>query len=498
MNFSVRTSPNYRDDISTKRIMRELILGLLVVFAFSLYYYSVEYTMDHVVHALLLMLTAVVTAVATETVYALVKKKNVRYHLTFSFPLVTAIILTLMVPVSMTYTALALGTFFAIFVGKLIFGGFGQNIFNPAATGRALILSSFAGATAADVITGATPISTISGMGWLIKDSTLVQNLLDQFGGLQGLFIGWHPGALGETSAALILVVGVVLALRRVLDWRIPVFYIGSAFVMATVIALMNGVGMWYPVYHLVSGGLMFGAVFMATDPVTNPTSAAGRVIFAIGCGILTVLIRVKANVPGGVLYSILIMNMLSPLIERYTDGWQIHTVKKNWRLIAIVAALGIASAAIVGSVMTPAEPSAENPGMPAVTLGDSINLFSDQTSNPPEVVEMTEDGDFVTYTMAAAGYAITEGGSDGAKPNLVEVKLNQATKTVESVAILEANDTPNLGTQIEGKEFIDQFAGISYENNDDATVDSVSGATVSSTSVVKAVRLAIQDLTKE
>jgi electron transport complex protein RnfD len=496
MKFTVRTSPNYRDDISTKRIMAELTTGLLAVFAFSLVYYAMNEGSSYAIHAVILMVTSIVTALVTEALYAAIKKKNVTEHIKASFPLVTAIILTLMVQINTSAVALALGTFFAIFIGKLIFGGFGQNIFNPAATGRALILTSFAGAKAADIVSSATPLSSMSQLGWIITDPTKVESFLQQFGGLSGLFLGLHQGAIGETSKLLIIIVGIILAYRKVLDWRVPVFYIGTVLVITTVIGVMTGAGLWYPAFHIAAGGLVFGAVFMATDPVTNPTSAAGRIIFAMGCGILTVLIRTKASLPGGVLYSILIMNMLTPLIEKYTDGWQIKTISRNKTFVAVMAALALLVGVWAGSTLTPV--NAEEPAEEiTATLGDSLKLFNDTTSNAPEVLEKKAEGDVVTYKMSAKGYAVTEGGYADAKPNIVEVKLNKATKKIESVAVLEVNDTNGIGTQVKAKNFLDQFAGLSYEDKS-ATVDAVSTATVSSTSVVKAVRMAVEDLGKE
>jgi len=148
------------------------------------------------------------------------------------------------------------------------------------------------------------------------------------------------------------------------------------------------------------------------------------------------------------------------------------------------------------GSTLTPV--NAEEPAEEITAkLGDSLNLFNDTTSNAPEVLEKKAEGDVVTYKMSAKGYAVTEGGYADAKPNIVEVKLNKATKKIESVAVLEVNDTNGIGTQVKAKNFLDQFAGLSYEDKS-ATVDAVATATVSSTSVVKAVRMAVEDLGKE
>lgn len=486
MKFITKVSPNNRDkDHSTSGIMAELAVGLMVIFVFSMVFYFQEYGMDYVIHGVGLMATSIMVSLVTEGVFALATKKKVVYHIKYSYPLVTAIILTLTVPISTSFFALGVASFFAIFFGKLIFGGFGHNIFNPAGVGRMVIFSSLVGSTVADVTTGATPISSMANAGWLIKDAAVTEKFLEQFGGLTNLLLGWYPGAMGETSALLIILVGIYLGYRKVLDWKVPVVYVGSVFIFTLIIALTNGVGLWYPMFHILSGGLMFGAVFMATDPVTNPTTISGRVIYAIGIAALTVIIRLQSSLPGGVVYAILLMNMVSPLIDKLTDGWSIYSVKKYSLSIAATFTLGLVLTFLAGNGLEPKaiEFPSEDGGLP---------IFSESTDNLPEVLEQSEDGAIVTFVLSSPGYYALEGGDN----NTIEVKINKETNTVESVAILEVNDTPGLGDRIEDQGFLDQFTGITFDNQS-ASVDAVSGATVSSTSVAKAVRIAFEELNK-
>lgn len=499
MKFTFRVSPNARGRQSTQGIMFELTLGLLAVYLFSLVYYYVEYDMSYVIHALILMATAVGVSLITEFIWCLVLKKNYLKHLDGSFPWVTAIILVLMVPISMTFYALAIGTVFAILVGKLLFGGFGHNIFNPAAVGRTVILTAFAGRVAADLTTSATPIASIAQRGWLITDAVATEAFLDSFGGLFNLFVGWYPGALGETSALLLLVVGVILAIRGVLDWRVPVFYLGAIFVFGYIIALLNGVGVWYPIYHVIAGGAVFGAVFMLTDPVTNPTSASGRIIFAIGAAFITVLIRVQANLPGGVVYSILIMNILTPTIERLTDGWQIEKSKKY---LAYIGSTFLVSALLIGGVATQMEAvAAEDPTNgdngedPTVVLGGPIGIFDDITSRVSgEILETSTDGSLTTYLVSSRGYSVLEGGYEDAQPNIFEVVLDTDLDEIVSVSVVELNDTPGLSDPVDSSTFLDQYKGLSI-NDESITVDAVSSVTVTSISANRAVRTAIDAL---
>jgi electron transport complex protein RnfD len=492
MKFTFRVSPNYRDKISTGRIMRELTFGLAIIYAFALYYYFTKFGSAYGIHALGLMATSLSVALLTEAAWCLFTKKKISTFLKGSYPWVTAIILTLMVPINITFYALGFATFFAIFFGKLLFGGFGQNIFNPAAAGRAVIFASFAGKVAADITTSATPTTVIKSLGWMIDKPEAVQAFLAKFGGLTNLFVGFYPGALGETSKVLILLVAVFLVWRKVIDWRVPVFYIGSVFVLASIIAIFKGMGFWYPLFHLATGGLIFGAVFMATDPVTNPTSASGRIIFAIGCGILTVLIRVKSNLPEGVLYSILLMNMMTPAIELLTDGWQIKSAKKYMISAASLALVGILLVSGVSTVMSYKAPVVV-PEVPAITLGRPVLIFSPETAKPAATVDnKVVEGDVTTVTVSSPGYAIKEG--EGS-PNVLTIKIDTVKKQVVSVAVATFSDTPKIGDQVENKTFLDQFAGLSTVDPA-VEVDVVSGATHTSVSVARGVRAAIEAVT--
>ena len=362
MKFTFNVSPNLRQQQSTKRIMFELMLGLAVVYLFSLVYYFAEYGSSYALQDVMLLLVSLAVALITESVFALVLKKDVKKYLSGSFGWITAIILTMMCTIDISPYALGVSTFFCIFFGKLLFGGFGNNIFNPAAFGRAVVFNAFVGATT-NVVTSATPLTVLATtFSWLPGSESAITQMMDSVGGLGTLFTGWYAGAIGETSALLILIVGAVLAYRQVIDWRVPVVYLGAIFVFTAIIAAFCGIGsynglpgfIWYPLVHLLSGGVVFGAVFMLTDPVTSPTSAQGRVLFALGAAILTVLIRMKANLPEGCLFSILIMNMLTPLIESSMDGKQLVIRNRARKAFAGLAIIGIAVTLLASSTITP------------------------------------------------------------------------------------------------------------------------------------------------
>lgn len=351
MKFNFHVSPSLKGNLTTKEIMKELTLGLLLVFVLAVFYYASAYGSRYALQAILLLVCSLVTTLVCEFLFAKIRKRDPKKEIQNSFGWVTAIILTLMVPISTRPYALIISTAFAIIFGKMLFGGFGHNIFNPAAVGRAVIFATFTGAST-NLVTSATPTALIANSyGWVPANADALDGFLSQVGGWSSLFLGTYPGALGETFTIAIVLIGIFLIVRKIIDWRVPVVYLGTIFVMTAIVAIITGVGsyhgipgfIWYPVLHLILGGVVFGAFFMLTDPVTSPTSAAGRTIFALGAGILTVLIRLTGNLPEGCLYSILLMNVMTPLIESLLDGKQLDILKKAKHGFIYLALVGLA-----------------------------------------------------------------------------------------------------------------------------------------------------------
>lgn len=489
MKFNFNASPNLRQAQSTKRIMLELMIGLLVVFAFSLVYYNNAWGMDYAMQAVKLMVVSLVVALVTESAWAFFTKKENKFDLTYlknylsgSFGWITAIILTLMCKIDITPYALGVSTFFAIFFAKLLFGGFGNNIFNPAAVGRAIVFATFMGATT-DVVTSATPTTMIaSEFNWLVIKPEMITEMMEKLGGFKDLFIGWYPGAIGETSALIILLVGVVLAIRKVIDWRVPTIYLGSIFVLTAAIALMRGVGsynglpgfIWYPLLHVLTGGVVFGAIFMLTDPVTSPTSAQGRCIFALGAAIITVLIRVKANLPEGCLYSILMMNMLTPMIEKALEGKQLVLRKKSkhylWRCGSSRTWCYITCRQCCGSKRQ----------VFVSTKDADVDKFK------AEVTEQFVNSDgSTTYRVKAQGYASIQ------KPDVYnEFEIIVKDKKIVSLTPTKVNDTEYVGDRILAEDFTKQFKDADLTKDVQVEVnDVVTGATFSTKSAVRAVK---------
>lgn len=494
MKYIFNVSPNLRQKQSTKSIMLELTIGLLAVYAFSLYYYFTTYSSEYMMQAIKLMLISVLTALVTEVVWAFFVKKERKFDLAYvkeylsgSFGWITAIILTLMCPISIRPYALGVSTFFAIFFAKLVFGGFGNNIFNPAAVGRAIIFATFMGATT-DVITTATPTTIIAqDFNWLTLQPEMITKMMSEVGGLGQLFTGWYSGALGETSALILLIVGIVLAIRKVIDWRVPAIYIGAIFVLTSAIALMRGVGsyegipgfIWYPLVHVLTGGVMFGAVFMLTDPVTSPTSAAGRTIFALGAAIITVLIRVKANLPEGCLYSILFMNMFTPMIESALSGRQLALRKKASIVFGCISIVGIASVLLAASAIEAKEAA---PKVFIATTDEDVVKFE------AKVIDKKDNGDgTTTFQIDAQGYKSLE---DPTILNSFEVIVNTNEKKMISLKPTKIKDTQHVGDAIDNESFLAQFKDVDLSKDLSVEInDAVTGATFSSKSALRAVQ---------
>jgi electron transport complex protein RnfD len=282
-------SPHVRDEDTTQKIMLTVVAALIPVWAAATYFFGFN--------SIRLVFVSIIAAVGSEAVFLALRRKPVTVW--DGSALVTGMLLGLSLPPTLPTWMAVLGSFVAIVIGKQVFGGLGANPFNPALVGRAVLAASFTSQMTAwtmpftDAVTSATPL--VSGQASYAE-----------------LFFGTVPGSLGETSALAILLGGVLLFYRGILDYRIPVGFIGTT-------AILSFVFGQDVVYQLLSGSLLFGAVFMATDMVTSPITPVGRWVFGVGCGLVLVVIRFWGSLPEGLTYSILVMNAFTPLINRWT-----------------------------------------------------------------------------------------------------------------------------------------------------------------------------------
>lgn len=301
MNLTVTSSPHIRGDFRTSRLMLDVVIALLPALMVG--------TVVLGLRALMVTLISMAAAVAAECLYNLLLKK--RSTLQDCSALVTGMLFAMTLPVSVPYGIAALGSAFAIVAVKLICGGLGQNIFNPALMARAAVLMVFPTALTrypalgVDGVTAATPLHHM-----------VMPNLPEE--SIWDMFLGNCPGSIGEISAAALIAGGIYLVVRKVISARIPASYLGTVAVLTLVFHKTDHVLSWM-LYSLFSGGVMLGAIFMATDYATSPVTAKGQILYGIGCGVLTVVFRYFGLFPEGVTYAILLMNLLVWVIDRYT-----------------------------------------------------------------------------------------------------------------------------------------------------------------------------------
>lgn len=329
-NLILTTAPFSHGAKSTPRVMFDVVAALIPVLLLAAWNFGFA--------AILIVAVTTVTAVATEWVFTRGRHQS---PIRDNSALLTGILLGLTLPSGFPIWMAVLGSFVAIGLGKRIWGGLGQNVFNPALVGRAFLQAAFpmaittwpkAGAgfwnlpsslfavpllqAPSDTITAATPL------GLAKFESTLTAT--------SSLFAGMTGGSIGETSAVLLLICGAYLALRKVFDWRLMVSSILSLVAATALINLIDASVVQTPLFMLTSGGFLFGAVFMVTDPATTPTTKKGAWIFGLGVGALVALIRIYGGLPEGMMYAILLMNAMAPHISRYTQHKQFGGTKRG------------------------------------------------------------------------------------------------------------------------------------------------------------------------
>lgn len=296
----VSSSPHIQSKFSTQGIMRDVLIALLPATVASVVLFGWR--------ALVTVLVCVVSAVLSEFLFNLIAKKE--QTVTDLSAAVTGLILALTLPAKVGIFQCVVGAVFAIVVVKCLFGGLGCNFANPAATARVFLLIAFSsaigGATAtviggAELVATATPLEIIK-----LGSGETLPSLLD-------MFLGNRAGAIGETCTLALLIGGIYLIARRVIKWHTPVIYIGTVFVLSLLIKQ----DLTAALYQVLGGGVVIAAFFMITDYSTTPMNNGGKMLFAFGCGLITVLIRFFGAYPEGVTYAILIMNILSPYLDK-------------------------------------------------------------------------------------------------------------------------------------------------------------------------------------
>lgn len=462
--------PYMQSKNTTSKMMTHLVIALIPIILFSFYkngivpYYHNKVNLLGLYYPIIMVLITSLSTLVFEIIYAKVvlKEKDLKNFVFNSYSLIPGLFLGLILPINTPISILILGAFVASIIGKMLFGGFGQNIFNPALVGRLFIISTYAmvitsnggylNSYEVDTITSATPLSNaqiVSGIG-------SYETLVEPYGTLVDFFVGTIPGAVGETSALLCLIALIYLTITKTIKCRIPVIYISTVFVMTFIVGILNGEGLWYPLFQIFSGGLMFGAVFMATDPVTSPTTLVGQTLYGLMLGLLTVIFRYLTPYPEGVLTSILTMNMLVFAIDKigFKSRFNIKTCLVP--LLVILVLIGIIPLSIASKYQV-----------------------SDNAKDPNfSIISSNKSGDDVIYTVVEKGYV----GDIKA-----EIIINNSK--IIKLDILEQNES--FYQKVMDADYINKLM---KEQNQIENVDTVSGATITSTALKKMVMNTLED----
>ena len=313
--FRIGSSPHIRTKENVEKIMYDVIIALIPALLVSIYFFGIK--------ALVVTAVSVISCVFTEyLINKFLKKEESHFD---GSAVITGILFAYVIPVTLPIKFVILGSFISIALGKIVFGGLGHNIFNPALVGRIFLMISypvamtnwivprgFEGVLNTDGVTGPTALA-------VIKNGEGMEKFLNN--PLMDMFIGKMGGSLGETSALALIIGGLYLVYKKHIDYKVPLVIIATV----GIIAMIFGQN---PLYHILSGGVILGAFFMATDMVTSPYTNKGKVIFALGIAGITMLIRLKGSYPEGVAFSILIMNAFTPLINKYIKPKRFSEVK--------------------------------------------------------------------------------------------------------------------------------------------------------------------------
>lgn len=382
--FALAKAPYVRradSTLSTSQIMNYFVIALVPIILFAwikngfLPFLDVETktfsSVLNMLYPLILVFIGGFTSFISEFVYFKFIKKTITpiEETKNSFAIIPGLLLGMVVSINTPLWILILGTLFATVIGKLLFGGFGKNVFNPALVGYLFIQTAYFGVVAKnggylngseaislDIVSGVTPLANLAA-----NPTGHFEQLVAPYGSLMDFFIGTVPGSLAETSALLCILAAGFLIWKKVINWRIPVIYVGTVFALTYIIGAFNGhaAHLWYPTFGILSGGLMFGAVFMATEPVTSPRTPNGKVLYALSLGALTILFRYKSNFPEGVATSILAMNLLVIIYDNIASRLRVNP--KTRQVIATYAVFGLVLIGISAYAISSVKPATLN-----------------------------------------------------------------------------------------------------------------------------------------
>lgn len=455
--------PFLRSKNSTNKIMLHLLIALLPIVIFTIYkngyipYSRGLISFIEIFNPLLNIFIGALTSFVIESIYALIlKKKN---YIKNSYAFFPGLFLALILPLHTPIYIVAIGSAVAS-ISKIIFGGFGKNIFNPALVGYFFIILVFSSILTTDnyfnqyeldTISSSTPLtnaSMVSGIG-------SYDELVKPYGDLSNFLIGTIPGSLAETSALLCIVAYIYLSITKTIKWRIPLVYVATVFIITFGIGRLLGQGLYYPLFHILSGGLMFGAVFMATDPITSCVTPIGQVLQGLLLGIITVVFRFTGV--EGVAYSILIVNALIFLLDKIGMSSRFNFLKSIvWFIIVWIVIIAL-----------------------TIIFAASRRTVGNQDPNF-DITSKEKNGNQTIYNVSQEGY--------GGK---IRAEVIIENDRIISLEITSHHETASRYQLVLDSDYINQL--INNQDNLD-NLDTVSSATVTSTALKKLVINVLED----
>ena len=451
--FNVRNTTFIKSNNHTSTIMNDILIVLIPFIIFATYKNGIlpiikgYGNLYDVFKVPLYIVISLLVGLFTEYIYYLIigKKKDL-YTLTYEdFAIIPGIFLVLIIPINTPLYLLIFGSFIAS-LSKILLGGFGKNIFNPALVGSLFITLIFASYTGGylnsyevDTISSATPLSNMTASSYIITYDTLVK----PYGTLLNFFFGNIPGSIGETSSIIVLVAFIYLFTRKSIKWRIPISYILTVILISLYLCLTKDIGLWFILFNILSGGLLFGAVLMATDPVTTPVTYKGQVLSGIILGTITMGIRYLTPLPEGVLISILVLNILTIIIN------YLSIIFYNKKVLQILIYIFIIILSIITSYYI------------------SLNITNKPLDDTFSIISKDTIGNSTTYIVLGKGYA---------GKNSIKLKITFTNDNITNIEIIKSNET--YTNMIYDNNYLDKI--INNQNNLD-NLDTVSGCTYTS-----------------
>ena len=475
MNIDTKLGPYMRSNDNTTKMMRRLIISLIPIVLFSFYkngilLYLKGYTnFFGMFYPLVFIILGCMSTLVTEEIFLIVfkkmKGKDLLDSIKSGYGIIPGLFLSLVLPINTPLAILFIGGMVAALIGKMVYGGFGYNIFNPALIGAIFVITCYGAIITTnggyinrlelDTVSSATPLTNVS----LVNDLSY-DTLVEPYGGIGSFLIGTIPGAVGETSSILIILAFIYLTITKTIKWRIPTSYVLTFALLVSLYSGITNMGVWYILFEVLSGGLLFGSVFMATDPVTSPVTPKGQILYGMALGLMTFLIRFMTGYPEGVMTSILFMNVFVLFFDKI--GSRV-TYNKKYNVFYIIMIM-----LILGS---------------GIYLGIK-NIPSEEVNLDYSIININEEDGIKEYTVTQKGF-----GGD------IKALITFDSKGIKSIEILEHYESEDRYKWITEAGLLKKV----IENQSDIqNVDTVSGATISSNAIKKMVENTVNAYVKD